>query len=458
MALFNQGHFREAAAAYQRMAEGKTSSPEAYAGAVQSLLKLDDVDAAKQESAKGLQAFPQSAVVLAAGGDVEFRRGRIQEAAEQYRAALKLDEKCARAWLGLGRIYAADSDRNQARQAFARAHELAPDDGDALYYWALGLPYPQNVASLQKHFSEFRDNAEKEMHEHEYIQFLQALGGRRVWIPARRIERTEIKLHPVISRVQDGPRAFSLQVRLNEHVSANVMLDTGASGLTISRKMAEKAGVTKLSDHSLEGVGNGGPARGYEAWADKVVIGELEFHDCQVHVSPRDSPDYDGLIGTDVFEDYLVTVDFPAHKLRLEPMPAAGSQSGSFTRFYRFGHILLLPTSVGSSAHGLFAMDTGSAANSISPALARQVSALHDSDVPVNGISGSVKNVFTADHVMLQFSRFRQPHENIITFDVHGLSKDLGTEVSGFIGFATLKKMKVQIDYRDGLVDFDYKP
>ena len=46
----------------------------------------------------------------------------------------------------------------------------------------------------------------------------------------------------------------------------------------------------------------------------------------------------------------------------------------------------------------------------------------------------------------------------MITFDLHGLSKDLGTEISGLIGFATLKKMTITIDYRDGLVGFDYKP
>jgi hypothetical protein len=31
-------------------------------------------------------------------------------------------------------------------------------------------------------------------------------------------------------------------------------------------------------------------------------------------------------------------------------------------------------------------------------------------------------------------------------------------EVSGFIGFPTLKKMKLLIDYSSGRVDFEYKP
>lgn len=452
-----RGDFHASAAAYQLIVEKFPSLAEAQAGLVHSLLKLDEVDAAEQASRNALQVLPQSPLVLATDGDVKFRRGLLEDARDRYKAAIHMDEKCARAWLGMGRIDAAESHRKQSRQAFERAHDLDSNDGDILYYWALGLPFPQNVATLQKQMAEFHDDAEKERHEREYIDFLQALNGRKVWILARPVPQTEIKLQPVVSHLQDGPRAFSLKLKLNDHVSANVMLDTGASGLTISRKLAEKAHATALSEHSLEGVGNSGPAKGYEAWVDKIMIGDLEFHDCQVHVSPRDNPDYDGLIGTDVFEDYLVSIDFPSRKLRLEPMPAAANND-SFTPFYRFGHIMLMPTSVGDTAHGLFALDTGSSTNSMSPGIARSVSTVRSSNIPVNGMSGSVSNVFTADETVLQFSRFVQPHENMITFDLHGISKDLGTEVSGLIGFATLKKMTITIDYRDGLVGFDSKP
>ena len=481
--VFKQGDFHGAIAAYQKAID-RQPSPQAYAGLIKSLLKLDDVDAAMENAHKALELFPQSAVALAADGDVKFRRGLMAEAENQYTAALKRDGKCARAWLGMGRIDAAASQRRRSRDAFNRAHDLAPEDGDILYYWAVRLPYPQNVAGLEKHLAEYRDDAERERHEREYVNFLKALAGRKVWLPARAVERTEIKLHPIfaegavrhrapplatqsiITNPEDRLRGYSLEVKLNDRAKASVMLDTGASGLTISRKLAKKIGAKKLSEHSLEGVGNGGPAKGYEAWVEKVTIGDLEFHDCHVHVSPRRTPDYDGLIGTDVFEDYLVTVDLPAHKLRLEPLPKlAGETPGrrpapmsSFTQYYRFGHILLIPTRVGDSAGGLFLLDTGSVTNAISPDLARKVSRVRGSNLTVKGVSGKVKDVFTTDEAVLQFSHFRQPHQDIATFDVHDLSKDLGTEVSGFIGFATLRTMKMIIDYRDGLVDFEYRP
>lgn len=456
---FNRGDFHAAEADYQLIIEKAPLLAEAHAGLVHSFLKLDDVDAAQQASQEALQVLPNSSEVLAADGDVLFRRGLLAHADERYQAAIQLDVKCARAWLGMGRIQSAESQRDRSRDAFARAHELDPNDGEILYYWAVRLPFPQNVRQLKRHMALYHDDAERERHESEYIDFLQALNGRKVWILSRQVPRAEIKLQPVISNVENGPRAYSLKVKLNDRASGIAMLDTGASGLTISKKLAEKAHAVMLSVHSLEGVGNSGPAKGYEAWVDKVTIGDLEFHDCHVHVSPRESPDYDGLIGTDVFEQYLVSIDFPARKLRLDPMPAATPfANDSFSSFYRFGHIMLLPTNVGETAHGLFALDTGASTNSMSPGIARRVSTVRSSDIPVNGVSGRVSNVFTADETVLQFSRFRQPHENMITFDLHGLSKDLGTEISGLLGFATLKKMTITIDYRDGLVGFDYKP
>ncbi len=478
--LFQHGKFKEAVIVLATTEEINPRA-DAYALEIRSLLKLDDVSAAEEKSLHALEIFPESAKVLTERGDVLFRRGLMADAEDQYRAALKINGSCARAWLGMGRIYSAASRRKDSKDAYIRAHELDPDDGDAYYYWALGLAYPQNVAELEKHLANFPDDAERERHEREYIDFLKALAGRKVWVPVRQPQRAELKLQAVLSDSVPRPhsptsaaqavlptadsrlRGYSLQVKLNNKANAAVMLDTGASGLTINRKLAEKAGAIKLSDHSLEGVGNSGPAKGYEAWVEKVTIGEFEFHDCHVHVSPHDSADYDGLIGTDIFDDFMVTVDFPARKLYLEPLPKAPEQPPSsapenFTQIYRFGHIMLIPTTVGKSARGLFVLDTGAFTNSISPQLAHQVTTVRRSDVPVKGVSGNVADVFSADQATVRFSRFSQPNESMATFDVSSLSKDLGTEVSGFIGFATLRKMKMIINYRDGLVDFDYRP
>jgi hypothetical protein len=44
------------------------------------------------------------------------------------------------------------------------------------------------------------------------------------------------------------------------------------------------------------------------------------------------------------------------------------------------------------------------------------------------------------------------------SLDLSTISRHTGTEVSGFLGFAMLRQLELKLDYRDGLVDFEYDP
>ena len=455
--LFRQADFRAAADAYRKIVDAKPSA-EAHAGLVRSLLKADDVKTAEESSQKALAAFPESAIIHAVRGDVYYRRGLVPQADDEYKAALKLDDKCARAWLGQGKVDAVYVRRSQSKTAIAKAHDLDPDDSDAFYEWAIRLPYPENVAALERHLAEFHNDPEEERHEHEYKDFVKALAGRRTWIPAREVERTEMKMEALTVGAHFVLRGYGIRARLNDRATVTLLVDTGSSGITITRKLAEKIGASKLAEQALEGVGKSGPAVGYKAWVDKVVIGDLEFHDCFVQATPREIAEVDGIIGMDVFSQYLVTLDLPARKLRLEPMPARSNDgepahSEAFSQAFSIGHFLLLPAEVGKKASGLFVIDSGSNANTVSPELARSIPEMRAFNSPMSGASGVVNSAFIADDAMLRFAKISR-NDRISTLDLHSVSKDLGIEVSGQIGFSAMQDMKLTIDYRDGLVRF----
>jgi tetratricopeptide (TPR) repeat protein len=457
--LFRQADFRGAAAAFRKITETQPSA-EAYSGLVRSLLKADDVKAADESSQKALAALPDSALVQAARGDVYFRRGMIPQAEDEYQTALKVDGKCARAWLGQGKVDEVYARHTKAKTAIDKAHELDAEDGDAVYEWAIRLPYPESVAALERHLAEFHNDPEEERREREYKEFVKAIAGRKVWVPARDVERTEIKMELLTIGPSMARRGYGLRVRLNDRATVTLMLDTGSSGVTITRKLAEKIGASKLSEQALEGVGKSGPAVGYKAWVDKVVIGDLEFHDCFIHATPREIAQVDGTIGTDVFSKYLIMLDFPGHKLRLEPLPARGGdgpesgQAEAFTQTFLFGHFLLLPTEVGKKASGLFVIDSGANANTISSELARLMPEMRAFNSPVSGASGVANSAFIADDATLRFARVSRTGERISTVDLHSVSKGLGVEISGQIGFSAMESLKLTIDYRDGLVRF----
>jgi tetratricopeptide (TPR) repeat protein len=455
--LFRQADFRGAAAAFRKIVEAKPSA-EAYEGLVRSLMKADDVRAAEESSQTALAAFPESAIIHAERGDVYYRRGLIPEAEDEYRAALKLDDKCARAWLGQGKVDAVYARRSQAKTAIAEAHDLDSQDSDAFYEWAIRLPYPENVTALERHLAEFHNDPEEERHEREYKEFIKALAGRKTWVPTREVERAEIKMEALTVGSRMVLRGYGLRVRLNDRAKVTLLVDTGSSGITITRKLAEKIGARKLSEQALEGVGKSGAAVGYKAWVDKVVIGDLEFHDCFVQATPREIAEVDGIIGMDVFSQYLITLDMPARKLRLEPMPARSNdgtptQGEAFSQTFTLGHFLLLPTEVGKKATGLFVIDSGSNANTISPELAKLMPEMRAFNSPMSGASGVVNSAFIADDATLRFARVNRS-DRISTLDLHSVSKDLGIEISGQIGFSAMENMKVTIDYRDGLVQF----
>ena len=67
-----------------------------------------------------------------------------------------------------------------------------------------------------------------------------------------------------------------------------------------------------------------------------------------------------------------------------------------------------------------------------------------------------MKKIFRADKVTLSFGRYKHEDQDVVVFDHSSLSRDAGTEISGTLGFALLRLLKIKIDYRDGLVDFDY--
>jgi len=266
-------------------------------------------------------------------------------------------------------------------------------------------------------------------------------------------------------------KGFALQAKFNDKGSATLLLDTGASGIVIGNKLAEKVGVVKIAETSFRGVGEGF-TRSYYAWIDKIKIGDLEFKDCIVEVSTKnDIADEAGLIGTDVFDDFLVTLDFREEKLFLAPLPrnpAATGQEGealdryiapemqSFAKVYRFGHNLVVPTVLGTAtknATGLFVLDTGASSNTISEDLAKKVTNVSYEEGYVKGVSGKVSKLSTGDKVFLHFAGVHVESTDILAFDHRSISS--GTELSGLIGITTLVQMRMTIDYRDGLVKLE---
>jgi len=514
--LYKAGKFAEAAEKYKALLKIDPKLVAAEAGLIESLLREQKIDDASSEAVKALAAQPNSAVLLATMGDVQFRLGEMTEAETSYHKALQIDPRELRAYLGLARIYRAYSFYRHAYDALKAAHQIAPDDPEVQRWWLSRLSRRERIAAIEAYLAgPHPDDAEETEHMRRYLEFLKATVDKPVHACrlVSKVEQTDTKLE----RMLRDPRhiaGFGLPVKLNDRTT-HLLLDTGASGILIGRKSAEKAGLTRISDIRFAGIGDKGWQGGYLAVADHIRIGDLEFADCIVTVSDRASvTDEDGLIGANVFGSYLIDIDFPAEKLRLSPLPkrpdetvaptALDSEGGSrsdpddaaegtgdekaestsdaktakvapaprlpqdryiapemksWTPIFHFGHQLLIRTEVNDSKPMLFLIDTGATSNLISIRAGREVTKVRsDPGVQVKGLSGNVAKVYSADKAVLKFSRYAHKNQDIISFDLSGLSKHTGTEVSGVLGLQLLRMLQVKIDYRDGLVDFAYDP
>ncbi len=418
---------------------------------------------------QALSEAPDSPAAHEFSGEVLFRRGDFSAAEAQFRAALKLDAAYALARWGLARISEISSLHKTAAQYYARAYELNPKEPRIFRDWAMRLTGRQHIAALEKYAAMADPNRpSSELDDlRRHIDLDRALNGRRLLSLATPYRATDIPLLAMDSEATHM-RTYGLEVTINDQ-PLRLLLDTGASGILIPRRAGDRAGLTPLSQATFGGFGDNKAAGGYHALAARLRVESIEFQDALVNVSNQESVgDADGLIGTDLFSQFLITLDFSARKLHLDPF--AGYHPGqeelhdrvlpadprTSAPVFRFGHLLLVPTRVNDSREGLFVIDTGSAKTLISyemAGLASQIS--RDERTRMNGINGQVSDIYQTGDVLLQFAGFRQKNLGITAFNMWDQSRRIGTEISGFLGLPVLSHFNLTINYRDGLVNFD---
>jgi tetratricopeptide (TPR) repeat protein len=488
ISLFRARDF-DAAAAKLTTATGSTPmvSPKAYAWLARTDLHLHKVEDSEIAACKAIELDPNLPVAQSALAEVYFRQAKFGEAEGILRKLASTNQADARACLSLARLYWATANNKGAKACIDLAHKMDPDDPDIYRDWVGTLPWKERLEEWKKRLAQGKfDNDE---HEREGLTAAISVLENEEKQPQHSCRLTsktlpaETSLAPLVIDAK-RLRGYGLTVKVND-TSSKLLVDTGASGILINSKIAEKAGVTKIADQHIGGIGDRGASSGYVGFAKKLQVGNLVFEDCYVDVvDKKNSLGEDGLVGTDVFADFLVDLDFPNTKLRLSELPPFPDQSAatpglqlgqtgsitlhnrwippqfaSYEKVYRFGHMLLIPGFINDSPPKLFLVDTGAWDNIITPEGAKGATKLHtDSDIIVKGLSGKVEKVYSTGEVTLAFGNFRQHRRDMVAFDMTHLSNNVGTEICGTLGFAMLYLLEIKIDYRDHLVEFTYDP
>ena len=273
--------------------------------------------------AEGLSVPVRDADELCRAGDSYFRHSRFEQADQVYRAALTLSPSCARAHWGLGRLASLHSRWFEARDLFSRAYRLDPRDPDiVLSFASWAEDASARVTLLQNYLAltEGRDPARR-ADALAKAEMAQRLGDRRTATLVSPYRPYSFKLTGFFPRsaVQTG---VLLEVRIGAGRPLSLVLDTGADGIVVRRKSLANVPLEKLADAMVSGLGGSTGVPAEIVLAPSVEIADLKMRDVPIQVLDRDFvPGADGVIGTDVFKDFLVQLDLRAAALELLPLP-----------------------------------------------------------------------------------------------------------------------------------------
>ena len=487
-----KGDYQKAEEIYNAALKVDPKSQAAQLGLVRAELGEGKLSEAEALAHSLVTAQPQDARVLTVVGEVAIRRGEPGEAETAYDAAMKADPCSGRVRYDIAQYLQLTGMAATARRLLQAAHTLAPTDPVVLEGWARETSERPTVSQQMARLTAMADAADSTKEQKaEAAGTLKRLQAEERGSCTAVVPTSTAKLKLV--SLEDGPDrryGVGLDVVMNGK-RKRLQVDTGASGLLINRASAISAGLVPEATGETGGIGDQGASNGFVTHVDDLKIGDMEFKNCLVRVvERRGALDADGLIGTDVFEKYLVTLDIPKRELRLgelPPRPGSAAQAATlattgdkaaedtattgpvdryiapemehWTKIYRRDHLLIFPTRIGKAPTKLFVMDTGASISLISPVAAKEVTRVDSNDsVVVRGLSGKVNKVSAADSITIQFAGVQQRMLGMTAIDTGHMSRYVGMELAGFIGFPTLSELVIAIDYRDDLVHVVYDP
>ena len=434
-----------------------------------SLVYQGQVDAAAETATADKAKFPDSPVVTAARGEFAYYMGDTSKAEALFRQAIKLKEQTPRAYLGLYRLYEAASMYRTARQLILRAHAIDPDDALITRTWMSFIP-PEQQRELFGPFAESHPWLFKnvQLNRATTANISEHVPRRQIFELEDSTKEVTLSLIPIYNARRQVV-ALGLPFKMNSGRTLTLVLDTGASGILVSRSAVDKAELSHLGAAQTTGIGDGGAQRAFVAVADTCDIGTLHYKTCLVRGAEgalRLTGGEDGLIGTNVFSDYLVKIDFRKQQLHLAPQPprepnplgydSKGPGDG-WTRVFRYGHLLFVPTNLNGKTSGLFLIDTGAVMSNVDSTFARLSTKIHDNSVMrVYGVSGDVKDVFRADKAIITFAGYKQKNIGLTSFDLNNSAEHHDVRIDGILGFSVLNMFRLTLDYRNGLVKFEY--
>ena len=136
----------------RKAVEGEPSNAAAHVFLAHVYSEQNDFPAAERELNRAVTLKPAAETHFELG-EVEGQLGKLDAAAAQFRAAIRLDPKLARAYVMLGMTLRRQGDQKGALANFRKAVELDPTDPNAQYNLGMELKADGDIAGRHRRIS-----------------------------------------------------------------------------------------------------------------------------------------------------------------------------------------------------------------------------------------------------------------------------------------------------------------
>jgi tetratricopeptide (TPR) repeat protein len=454
---YSEGRYADAEGLYQQALAQRPQDVEVSAALVHTLLHEGKIAQASAQVTAILSANPHAAPSLTAQAEVQLRQGEPWLAGQSLDAAAAADPCYARAHLIRSRALRIDSMYASERAELQKAYDIDPADPDIQHAWLSIVSPAHDVEGTEKALATTKDvDAETRQKAEATTKSLMPLLSENSQtckvVPT--VPSATLPLQPTFADVKhiDG---YRMEVDFPQS-KAKLIVDTAASGLFISKALADQNGLQQ---------GPGDPPG--TVHLSIVHIGPLEFRDCIVGVRDMQfAGKSDGFIGTDIFASWLITLDYRQAKMTLAPLPqqttllpedrSVTPELAGFTPVYHRRQYLLVPLTFGNKSRKLFILATGMRFSAMTSETAHSLSkmTMNFTNTEQTAQGGNVQ--FFREVFDIQLASLPQIHQgHILELDPSVINRNAGFQIAGMVGLDVLQPLTLHLDYRDGLVKFE---